>query len=163
MTVASRTVSRLPARPAAANSRASLRPKSLDELISWLREQWAEEPFPDRIHIRAIEDGSRLGAHAFSGAFLQHVDKPRRTDEDGLYVAPLNAALARMRDGSQKRLPMPISAENIWSLIRVEFDWRRLANSLGWPEELYALALAGALMELWDLFDIRGCAKTQAD
>lgn len=38
--------------------------------VSWLREAWTTLPVPPvRLHVRAIEDGSQLGAHQYSTAF----------------------------------------------------------------------------------------------
>lgn len=130
-------------------------PKTLDALLTWLKERWAEEPFPDHIHARGIFDGSALGSPAENGQFAQHLYKPELTDDDNLYLTPLNAALCKMARGGPQRPEMPKSAENIWSLIRLDFDWADLATRQNWPTELYAHALAGALTELWHIYNPR--------
>ncbi len=53
-----------------------------DRAVSWLQTAWTTLPVaPARIHTRAIEDGSQLGAHEFSGAFWRVLNqKPWDTE-----------------------------------------------------------------------------------
>jgi hypothetical protein len=121
-------------------------PKTFDALLDWLKAVWAEEPFPERIHSRGIEDGSHLGSPALAPRLRQHLERPGATDADGYFVTPLNAALDHMR---QRR---PLAAENIWALIRVDFDWRAIATRGGWALEMYGMFLSKAIEDLWWLY-----------
>ena len=130
-------------------------PKSFGALLDWLKQTWADEPFPERIHSRGIFDGSVLGSPAENGRFAQHLYKPDATDDDNLYLTPLNAALCRMAVGTEWRPGMPQSAEGIWALIRQDFNWQGIAAENGWPAELYAYALNGIIEELQHIYSPR--------
>jgi hypothetical protein len=155
MTLASAPTNRLPASPAAANSRATRCPKTFDALLDWLKQVWADEPFPERIHSRGVFEMSRLGSPAENGQFAQHLYKPFAADDDNLYLTPLNAALCKMAAGTEWRPGMPQSAQGVWALIRNDFNWQAIAAENRWPAELYAHALNGIIDELKRLYNPR--------
>jgi hypothetical protein len=118
-------------------------PKTFNALLDWLKQVWAEEPFPDHIHSRGVFELSALGAPAMNHAFTQHIERPSGTDQDGYFLTPLNAALEQISHGH------PLAARNIWAVIRVDFDWKAIAARGGWAQEMYAMYLSRAIEDLW--------------
>jgi hypothetical protein len=159
----------------AGNSRC---PKTFDALLDWLKARWAEEPFPDCMHSRGVffgkpdtlacppdaqlsstfsnasdmTGGSALGAPAENGAFVRWLEQPYATDKDAFYITPLRAAMDRLSKGSLDHEGKPGAVKHLWSVIRLDFDWRTVADNHGWSHDMYGLALAGAIRELYSLY-----------
>ena len=144
-------------RPKAVSAPARTKAGTFLERLDWLRETWAQEVFPDRIHrsgvfaagsaslapaVRLDGDligGSRLGSPAMSATFTAWIDRPHALDDDGLYRWPLRSALAHVgRD-------CPFAARMLWTLIRLDFDWHAHAQEAGWGQSEYAAFVGLAL------------------
>ena len=86
-----------------------LRPRGLMELLHWFEAEWQDQA-PDDLHrfdvwrdyVAANEawlrrgGGSRLGTPAWSEAMRRLLEAPHSADQDGYYLHPLAAAMARI-------------------------------------------------------------------
>lgn len=138
-------------------------PKTLPQLLRWMSEQWVLET-PAAIQVveevwsgkqeyhrdgstrwpAELTGGSHLGTPREVGAFRHLMEgSPQAIDEDGSYIRPLRAALARL---SWRR---PLMARNLVAVMASGCDWRGVAARGGWAEEMYADYLTAALVTLW--------------
>ena len=154
--------------------------RNLPELLDWLREAWASEPFPERMHSRGVfygqpdstscpprarlearlsspsdlTGGSVLGSPAESQAFVRWLDEPRKRDKEGYYCTPLRSALDCLAKGTGHRHAQPMMARCLWTLIRADFDWAGIAESAGWGVQEYAAYIAAGIDEVKHLYKL---------
>ncbi len=135
-----------------------IQPKGIDQLIRWFRECCHDEA-PMTVHKNEIwrdwghdgNGGSKLGTMAHSDPFrrfLDSVDHPSATDDDGRYRFPLRAALSRYTRTS------PLTARVLYQLALVDGDWRRWSDNCGYNHEVGEKYLLTALYELWREFSV---------
>jgi hypothetical protein len=147
-------------------------PKGVGQLVSWYLREWANE-MPTAIHVnevwrdwvrldehRSAEGGSLLGAHKFTDGFRQFIDdSPHSTDEEGRYVRPIRAALARLcgrggHAGPTKDLsPAPFMARFLYRF-GTSGDMIGSANSMGIPDQVAQVYAERALMQLFRLYSV---------
>ena len=132
-------------------------PASLGGLLRWFAQQMEAET-PVRLSVRGVEwdgdGGSLLGTprwapqfraliHACSGGIESAVN------EDGDYIWPCRAALARMA-----RNRKPLIARWLIGLSLAGYDWRCYADAVGQPLEYARLITEGGLAMLWTEYSV---------
>lgn len=130
-----------------------IQPKGLDALVTWFRELIHEE-VPVTVHKAEVwrdyghdgSGGSLLGTPAYSDPFrrfIESVDRPSITDEDGRYRFPLRSALSRIsrRDDVMARM--------LYQLALLDGDWYRLADHMSYPSSVMKAAMRSWLHDLW--------------
>lgn len=144
-------------------SRSAREPETFGQFAAWFITGWREE-MPDEIHSRGLwvglpsrldakgqpieamppelVGGSELGAPKLAEAFRQLLENsPRQIDEDGFYVRPMRAALARLAgthlcNASERRLPGHVCTDSAFMarmLVGMAFldgDWQRACQLL---------------------------------
>ncbi len=143
-------------RPAARNLQGKL-PTSLAGRVEWLRAVTAHEPMPTRLHARGIEPDSVLGSPELAPAFRRYINAnhEREQRDDGCYVYPLHAALARLANGGSCQPSRPISARVIFEVIRAGFEWQRVADRMKRTHEEFEPFLSEAIRLLYDQYSFR--------
>jgi hypothetical protein len=142
-----------------ASKRPRPRPRGLMELLSWFEQEWYAQA-PDELHKRELwrdyvsaneqwaraGGGSVLGTHAWSEAMRRLLEAPFSADQDGYYVHPLAAAMARIerRDGYM--------AAFLRAIALAGFEISPVGFRCGLPESVtmvYALAALDALQRAY--------------
>ncbi len=96
--------------------------------------------------------GSLLGAPRMVDAFRRYIENsPHETDRDGYYLRPLHCALARMEHGSGERIPMPMTARELFRFAWGGFDCDAFKASF-WASEQALLYLEKAIEVVWTLY-----------
>ena len=142
-------------------------PKGLGGLLAWFAAEWDSE-VPQRLHTvevwhgrqeyrdgapvwpSTLVGGSALGAHALTDTFRRYMESyAGERDEDGYYVRPMHAALARLarRDHWMSR--------NIFAVAQAGYDWKGVADRGHWVHGMYQAYLEEALRRLWLEFSER--------
>ena len=89
--------------------------------------------------------GSHLGSLAYSAGFRAILEgSPSALDEDGYYRSPIRAALSRI----ERR--QPLMARILFAISMAEGDWRKVADTLGYPDEMVEVYAEAALRKLWN-------------
>ena len=126
-------------------------PTTLNGLLRWYSEGWDAE-VPTAIHKSEVwrdhgtqaEGGSRLGTPAHTDPFRRYMEgTPSQIDQDGWYLLPMHAALARL--GRR----WPLTARALFAVAQSGWDWRGVADRLGYAEEMFVLFLEMALIRIW--------------
>ena len=134
-------------------------PRTLAGLLHWYITRLREET-PEKLHrselwrdqVTAAErehgiqpvGGSHLGSLAYSGAFRALLEcSPSALDEDGFYRLPIRAALSRIE---RRR---PIMARFLFAIGMAEGDWRKVADAMGYPDEMVEVYAEASLRKLW--------------
>lgn len=136
-------------------------PKHLGGLLSWFSVEWDSE-VPQRLHTvevwhgrqeyrdgapvwpREQVGGSALGSHAHTDPFRRYMESyAGEQDEDGYYVRPMHAALARLarRDHWMAR--------NLFAVAQAGYDWQGVADRGHWVHGMYQVYIEEALRRLW--------------
>ena len=126
-------------------------PAGLGGLLRWYAKVMEDET-PDRLHIIGVEwdqgGGSLLGTPRWSPAFRSLVyacdGAVSATNEDGDYIWPCRAAIARMM-----RKRKPLHARWLVRLSQAGYDWRKLAVAQNQPDEYAEDITLRALELLW--------------
>ena len=122
------------------------KPEGLDALIAWFMDGYREEN-PPRIHRSDLDDG---GVPDLAGEFRRYIDAPSSIDDDGYYVTPIRAAMARLeREGK------PLMARTLFQLAQCDGNWVLLSQRLDWPLYYCGKHLERALGILWSCFHYR--------
>jgi len=141
------------------------RPRGLLSLVAWYAERWADEA-PIRVHTHDVWHDARassaLGSPQDSPAFRRWLYAvPWETDDDGYYLRPTSAALARLaghqRDETSERGMMALY---LWRLAYGGFDWRAVGARHGLPEPVAATYTRVALEALYDVWHATPSADT---
>ena len=134
-------------------------PRTLAGLVHWFVVKLREET-PDKLHRSELwrdqvsvgerehgiqpVGGSHLGSLAYSGAFRALLEgSPSALDEDGFYRLPVRAALSRIE---RRR---PLMARFLFAIGMAEGDWRKVADTMGYPLEMVEVYAEASLARLW--------------
>lgn len=129
-------------------------PRDLSGLLRWYAEGWDAE-VPVALHRSEVwrdhgtdaEGGSRLGSPALTDPFRRYmraaVEVPSQSDEDGWYLLPMHAALARL--GRR----WPLTARVLFAVAQSGYDWRGVGTRLHYADEMMTLWMLQALAQLW--------------
>ena len=71
------------------------------------------------------------------------VEVPSQSDEDGWYLLPMHAALARL--GRR----WPLTARVLFAVAQSGYDWRGVGTRLHYADEMMTLWMLQALAQLW--------------
>lgn len=88
--------------------------------------------------------GSGLGSHGLTDRFRRYMESyAGERDEDGYYVRPMHAALARLarRDHWMAR--------NLFAVAQSGYDWQGVADRGHWVHGMYRVYIEEALRRLW--------------
>lgn len=147
-------------------------PRGLPKLLAWFLTEWALE-IPDRIHkgdvwrdyVRLTEDrkgqgGSLLGTPQTADDFRSYIEgSPFATDQDGRYVRPIHAGIARMcgRQGHSGPTfalhPYPFMARFLFRLACTG-DLLVSSESMGIPPQVQHVYAEQALFRLWRTYEV---------
>lgn len=142
-------------------------PRGLRRLLTWFLAEWARE-VPDEIHTagvwrdyvrvdedRRAEGGSLLGSPRDAEPFRRYLQgSPFETDEDGSFVRPMHAAIARLaghggHDGPLRALaPLPFMARFLFRLALSGGDVEWAAATMGIPAQVMPYYTEAALYQL---------------
>lgn len=146
-------------------------PRGLPRLLAWFIGEWSSE-VPERIHkgdvwrdyVRLDEDrkgqgGSLLGTPQYADEFRSYIEgSPFATDQDGRYVRPVHAAIARVcgRQGhegpSHQLAPFPFMARFLFRLATTG-DLAVSSESMGIPPQVQHVYAEQCLYRLWRTYE----------
>jgi hypothetical protein len=129
-------------------------PKTFPALLKWYEHAWWAE-IPAELHGPGVwrdygeegVGGSHLGAPQYADAFRRWIENsPRETDDDGYYVRPLQASLAKLAEGNGKYNPKPETRRLLVKLAQCNFDPAQVGD------EIVMGAIESGLRTLWTIY-----------